>query len=453
MAIGEAACVSVHGANRLGSNSLIDLVVFGRAARPALPPNSSSRARSSPTAEGLRPTSRSSRLDRFRYAKGATPTADPAQPDADDDAERIAPCSAPARCSRKASKLIHEVWQSAADIAVTDRSLIWNSDLIETLEFDNLIVQAVVTMDRRVARKESRGAHAREDYPDRDDKELDEAHARLDRRGDEEHAARLPPGAHLHDDQRGRSTSSRRRGCIEPHSICSRGDGDDRDDSPKPRPFHALRQFGQIERSPMVQFTLPKNSQITAGKTWPKPAGGRNLREFRIYRWNPDDGHNPRIDTYFVDLDDCGPMVLDALFWIKNKIDPTLTFRRSCREGICGSCAMNIDGTNTLACTKDMSGTTGAVAHLSAAAYAGGQGSGAGPDQLLRPARLDRALAQDRHAGARKRVAADRRKTAPSSTDSTNASCAPAVRRPARAIGGTATAISVLPRCCRPIAG
>jgi succinate dehydrogenase / fumarate reductase iron-sulfur subunit len=111
----------------------------------------------------------------------------------------------------------------------------------------------------------------------------------------------------------------------------------------------------------MVQFTLPKNSTITVGKTWPKPAGGKNLREYRIYRWNPEDGSNPRIDTYFVDLDDCGPMVLDALLWIKNKVDPTLTFRRSCREGICGSWAMNIDGTNTLACTKDMSGSTEAV--------------------------------------------------------------------------------------------
>ena len=88
------------------------------------------------------------------------------------------------------------------------------------------------------------------------------------------------------------------------------------------------------------------------GKTWPKPAGAKNVTEFQIYRWNPDDGRNPRIDTYYVDRDDCGPMVLDALIWIKNKIDPTLTFRRSCREGICGSCAMNIDGTNTLACTK-----------------------------------------------------------------------------------------------------
>jgi succinate dehydrogenase / fumarate reductase iron-sulfur subunit len=102
----------------------------------------------------------------------------------------------------------------------------------------------------------------------------------------------------------------------------------------------------------MVAFTLPKNSKVVEGKTWPKPEGATKLREYRIYRWNPDTGENPRIDTYFVDEADCGPMVLDALLWIKNNIDPTLTLRRSCREGVCGSCSMNIDGTNTLACTK-----------------------------------------------------------------------------------------------------
>jgi succinate dehydrogenase / fumarate reductase iron-sulfur subunit len=104
----------------------------------------------------------------------------------------------------------------------------------------------------------------------------------------------------------------------------------------------------------MAEFTLPKNSRMTEGKSWPAPAGAHTLREYRVYRWNPDDGRNPRIDTYQVDLGDCGPMVLDALIWIKTKIDPTLTFRRSCREGVCGSCAMNIDGVNTLACTHDM---------------------------------------------------------------------------------------------------
>ena len=111
----------------------------------------------------------------------------------------------------------------------------------------------------------------------------------------------------------------------------------------------------------MVELTLPKNSKINQGKTWPKPEGATRLREYRIYRWSPDDDENPRIDTYFVDMDDCGPMVLDALLWIKNKVDPTLTLRRSCREGICGSCAMNIDGSNTLDCTKGMDDISGAV--------------------------------------------------------------------------------------------
>jgi succinate dehydrogenase / fumarate reductase iron-sulfur subunit len=111
----------------------------------------------------------------------------------------------------------------------------------------------------------------------------------------------------------------------------------------------------------MVEFTLPKNSRVQSGKTWPKPAGATNLREYRIYRWNPDDGGNPRLDIYYVDTDDCGPMILDALIWIKNNIDPTLTFRRSCREGVCGSCAMNIDGVNTLACTRGADEVKGAV--------------------------------------------------------------------------------------------
>ena len=102
----------------------------------------------------------------------------------------------------------------------------------------------------------------------------------------------------------------------------------------------------------MVELTLPKNSQVGDGKVWPKPDGANRTREFKVYRWSPDDDGNPQVDTYTIDLDDCGPMVLDALIKIKNEVDPTLTFRRSCREGICGSCAMNIDGGNTLACTR-----------------------------------------------------------------------------------------------------
>jgi succinate dehydrogenase / fumarate reductase iron-sulfur subunit len=111
----------------------------------------------------------------------------------------------------------------------------------------------------------------------------------------------------------------------------------------------------------MAEFRLPKNSRIGKGKTFPAPEGASNTKVFRIYRWNPDDGGNPRIDSFEVDLDTCGPMVLDAIIKIKNEIDPTLTFRRSCREGICGSCAMNIDGTNTLACTKSIADSKGDV--------------------------------------------------------------------------------------------
>ena len=111
----------------------------------------------------------------------------------------------------------------------------------------------------------------------------------------------------------------------------------------------------------MATFTLPANSRIRPGRTFEAPAGATRVKEFRIYRWNPDDGENPRLDTYRIDLDACGPMVLDALIKIKNEIDTTLTFRRSCREGICGSCAMNIDGTNTLACLKPIEEVKGPV--------------------------------------------------------------------------------------------
>jgi len=109
----------------------------------------------------------------------------------------------------------------------------------------------------------------------------------------------------------------------------------------------------------MAKFTLPKNSKISKGKE--HNSSNSSTKVFKIYRYDPDDEKNPRVDTYHVDLNDCGPMVLDALIKIKNEIDTTLTFRRSCREGICGSCAMNIDGTNTLACLKSISDVKGEV--------------------------------------------------------------------------------------------
>ena len=111
----------------------------------------------------------------------------------------------------------------------------------------------------------------------------------------------------------------------------------------------------------MATFTLPKNSKITGkGKTHKAEGAGR-VKTFRIYRWDPESGENPHYDTFEIDLDACGPMVLDAIIKIKNEIDPTLTFRRSCREGICGSCSMNMNGKNGLACTTAIDDLSGEI--------------------------------------------------------------------------------------------
>jgi succinate dehydrogenase / fumarate reductase iron-sulfur subunit len=111
-----------------------------------------------------------------------------------------------------------------------------------------------------------------------------------------------------------------------------------------------------LKRFPVPKtFKVTPESRIEKGRTWSAPVGARRVKTFEIYRYDPEAAGNPRLDTFEVDLDDCGPMVLDALIWIKNKVDSTLTFRRSCREGVCGSCAMNLDGTNWLACTRFIS--------------------------------------------------------------------------------------------------
>ncbi len=109
----------------------------------------------------------------------------------------------------------------------------------------------------------------------------------------------------------------------------------------------------------MAEFKLPSNSIVKEGKTF--HSTGNKKRVFRVYRYDPDSGENPRYDRFEVDMEQCGPMVLDALLKIKNEMDPSLALRRSCREGICGSCAMNIDGTNTLACTKAVADIEGEI--------------------------------------------------------------------------------------------
>jgi succinate dehydrogenase iron-sulfur subunit len=123
-----------------------------------------------------------------------------------------------------------------------------------------------------------------------------------------------------------------------------------------------IRSSDQVSRAKLLKrFPVSKNfgvspeSRIVRGRSWPAPDGAKRIKAFDIYRYDPESAANPCLDRYHVDLDDCGPMVLDALIWIKNKVDSTLTFRRSCREGVCGSCAMNIDGTNWLACTRFIS--------------------------------------------------------------------------------------------------
>jgi len=168
LAIGEAASVSVHGANRLGSNSLIDLVVFGRAAGIKCA-ESVEAGSSHPDLPSGADDLALSRLDRFRYADGDTPTAV-----LRDKMQRVMQTNCAVfrtgDVMSEGKKRIQEIWDAGKDIKITDRSLIWNTDLIETLEYDNLIIQSAVTVEGAVNRKESRGAHAREDFPDRDDK-------------------------------------------------------------------------------------------------------------------------------------------------------------------------------------------------------------------------------------------------------------------------------------------
>ena len=203
----------------------------------------------------------------------------------------------------------------------------------------------------------------------------------------------------------------------------------------------------------MAEFALPKNSRIKPGRTWPAPSGAKRPKRFRIYRYEPESGENPRMDTFELDLAETGPMVLDALVKIKTEVDSTLTFRRSCREGICGSCSMNIDGGNTLACTRAIEDSAGDVTiyplpHMSVikdlvpdfthffAQYAS-------IEPWLKTKTPD--------PSGKERLQSPR--TGRSWTASTSASCAPAARPHVRATGGTASASLARRPCCRQRAG
>ncbi len=322
MAVGEGACVSVHGANRLGTNSLLDIVVFGRAAaqraaelvRPgtAHPPLAGQcrRRRARPLRRGAPfPGAAHGRHDPHRDAAG--------------HAEQLSGVphhrGAQGR-GREDRRHGPQLWRSRhqrplADLEQRPRGGARIAEPPRTIGCDAPFGRRAQGKPRR---PRTRG------FPRARRRQLDEAHGRL-AQGRVRRDARLSPGAYEHAVERGADLPAQGAGVL------------------------------------MAEFALPKNSKIGTGKTHPAPAGAKQPRRFHIYRWSPDDDANPTIDTYTVDLADCAPMVLDALIKIKNEVDTTLTFRRSCREGICGSCAMNIDGTNTLACLKAIEDIKGDV--------------------------------------------------------------------------------------------
>ena len=260
------------------------------------------------------------------------------------------------------------LWTGLDDMQVSDRCLVWNSDLVEALEFDNLMGNAMTTMVAAENRQESRGAHAHDDFPDRDDENwMKHTLAWIDDKG----------GVELGYREVAMKTLTNEVSVF----------------PPKKRVYYG-------HSGPWRPSHFPRTAASVSAPRSRRRPGATRTKTFNIYRWNPDDGQNPRIDSYELDMDQVGPMVLDALIYIKNEVDPTLTFRRSCREGICGSCAMNIDGGNTLACLKAHDEVAGDVRiyplpHMSVV-----KDLVPGPEPGLCAAAQRGAVAEGRHAAA-----------------------------------------------------
>jgi ferredoxin len=201
----------------------------------------------------------------------------------------------------------------------------------------------------------------------------------------------------------------------------------------------------------MSEFTLPANSKVGEGKHWPLPQKAEHVKSFRVYRWDPAKKANPTLDTFEIDRKHCGPMVLDALVKINDQIDPTLSFRRSCREGVCGSCAMNIDGRNTLACLIPIDSLKKGTSRITPLPHM--------PVLKDLIPDLTGLYAQYESPGcspiSRRRTASARNppRIAPSSTVCGNAFFASAARPPARVTGGIRTAISAPRSFCNRTGG
>jgi succinate dehydrogenase iron-sulfur subunit len=203
----------------------------------------------------------------------------------------------------------------------------------------------------------------------------------------------------------------------------------------------------------MSEFTLPANSKVGEGRHWALPTPAKHVKSFRIYRWDPAKNANPSMDTFDIDRDHCGPMVLDALVKINDQIDPTLSFRRSCREGVCGSCAMNIDGVNTLACLTPIDSLKKGTSRITPLPHMRVL-KDLVPDltglyaqyELIEPwLQTDQPPPdRERHQSPEERTQLDGRGSA---------SSASAARPRVRPTGGTASVTSARRSCCRPIVG